>query len=380
MKIKTIIIFSSIIFLSGVLTVTASQISLSSGKSINISNGETITLTNPLGAIQGFSTHPPRSSVCGTDTSYYLKMLAAGANKQRTDIFWNIVQPTSSLSYNWVQWDCMINDALSQGISTVFIIDSTPDWAATSTCTAVSGQGKCAPINSTVVSTFANAVAVHFLGRVYSYEIYNEPNEVGNWNPAPDVADYSRDLNAAYSAIKSVDLTITVVSGGIANVSTPPNIGSTAWVNGLYTNNANFDVLGFHPYTYPYTAEYDVNIGHIGSWYAMTLARAIMVSNGDSSKQIWATEYGAPTCGPGTSFGVNQASFNFGSDYMTFQAQEQIAKSAVNMLAVEPWVGNFFWYTLNDGASNDSSTPENCFGAYFTNGNLKPVYSPIRAN
>src|SRR5947207_2526952 len=65
----------------------------------------------------------------------------------------------------------------------------------------------------------------------------------------------------------------------------------------MYANGAagSFDAVGWHPYNYPYGLGY----ANWSAWSQMSetspSARSLMTANGDGGKQIWATEFGAPT-------------------------------------------------------------------------------------
>lgn len=378
-KILTSLLLVINLLLAANVAHAAGVFNLASGAHTNLSSGATMNVLAPSGTIQGYSTHPPASGA--SQTAYYEGLLAVGADEQRTDAWWNVVQATSSNSYEWGDIDSRVYGASALGIKTLLLIDDTPDWAATSTCTAQAGLGECEPINAATVAAYCTAIATHYDGVVSEYEFYNEVNDVTNWNPEPNVADYSQFLTACYNAIKAVDPTITVVSSGTDNNNNPPDhIGPVAWVDGLYANGAKFDVLGFHPYTYPYSPSYDLSTEHASGWYAMTQIRAIMVSNGDSAKQIWATEYGASTCGPGNAYNLNQdAGFTFGSDYMTLAAQQQMAADAIATMKTESWLGKLFWYTYTGSNSDNNSTPEDCFGVTYTSGKPKPVWATLRS-
>ena len=64
---------------------------------------------------------------------------------------------------------------------------------------------------------FAGAVAARRrTGGSPDFEIWNEPNNVVFWQPAPNPAAYTAALLAAYAAIKAVDPEGTVITGGLA--------------------------------------------------------------------------------------------------------------------------------------------------------------------
>jgi hypothetical protein len=159
------------------------------------------------------------------------------------------------------------------------------------------------------------------LGKVEAYEIGNEPNLDWAWSEEapgtelPNPAEYTAVLKKAYECIKSVDPDAVVVSGALATVGPydreeDPPAYPNAWndlkfLQAMYDNGAidHFDAFGSHPYGFFFPPEQDP-----GGWadnpirghmYVNGLAfrraeqqREVMVANGDSSKQIWATEWG----------------------------------------------------------------------------------------
>lgn len=315
------------------------------------------------GTITGFSTHPPTTNL----TAYYNELLATGANSQRTDLLWDGVQ-SSATSYTWSRYDTMVNTALSMGISTTFIIDETPSFAKNPACTSQASQ--CAP-TPTALAQFCSAAAQHFNGKVSTFEVWNEENNNGNWEPAASPADYVAALNACTSAIKAVNSNDKIIFGGLAPGA---NISITDFVTQAYQHAPQFDIMGQHPYSYPW----GLNEGDAtnNGWQAMLAVRQIMNTNGDTAKPIWITEVGAPTCGSGSALNLgDDGSSNY--PYLSLTGQAQLA-SNVGSAAKALGITHVFWYTLVNQNSNNNSTNENCFGVYYTNGTAKPIVQIIK--
>jgi hypothetical protein len=84
-----------------------------------------------------------------------------------------------------------------------------------------------------------------------------------------------------------------------------------------------------------------------------------MVTNGDSAKTIWATEYGLPT---------NQVTAAQQADYLgDFLATWRTLSYA----------GPAYVYTLVDRNSADTSDPESTFGLYQDNWTAKPAAAVV---
>jgi len=335
-----------------------------SGSRVKFVSGAKVTSDAATGLITGYSTHPPSSDPALA--TYYHQLLAAGANYQRTDLPWSSVQSTSSASYVWGSFDTLVNEAASDGISTMLIIDSTPSWAATSSC--ASG---CAPVNAATVATFAAAAASHYCGKVSMWEFWNEPNNNSNFGPTSLASDFTLDLNASYTAMKAACPGITIVSGALdSEFGTWNGTNWLTYTTQMLADGATFDLFGVHPYTYSLNVN-DSFWGWCGTGNGVVCGtRTALNSAGDSAKQIIVTEYGAPTCGPSAVSFANQEN----------EAAAMIATSTGASAAFMNLYPLLFWYTLVDANSNDPSTSQNCFGVYLTNGTPKPVYEVLRSN
>ncbi|HEY6068588.1 MAG TPA: hypothetical protein VIU81_07815, partial [Gaiellaceae bacterium] len=93
--------------------------------------------------------------------------------------------------------------------------------------------------------------------------------------------------------------------------------------------------------------------------------RSIMADNGDSGKQIWATEFGAPTGGPEGAF-------------VAEQVQAAMLKRAFDLFPTYDWAGPMFWYSGRDlGTAPDTS--ENFYGILRHDFSTKPAYAAYAA-
>ena len=99
-------------------------------------------------------------------------------------------------------------------------------------------------------------------------------------------------------------------------------------------------------------------------WAQMTQTglsiRSVMTSNGDASKPIWITEFGAPSSGPS---GIGTA------------AQSTTLYQAINYAKKIDWVGALYIYTWQDTVTGPSI--DNGFGLLTSNGSPKPAYSTV---
>jgi polysaccharide biosynthesis protein PslG len=326
--------------------------------------------SNKFGIAAGGSL--PSLSAPDLDT-YFSQLKALGVSWVRYDFDWDQIQSNGSTTFDWTGTDRISQAATKYGIQTLGIITYTPTWAQQSSCKGTFG---CAPANPAAFGTFAGAVAARYAPKgIHDWEIWNEPNVSVFWRPAPNVSAYTAILKSAYSEIKKADPASFVITAGLSPAADEgSNIAPITFIKTLYSLDPakDFDAIALHPYSYPVIASYDASWN---SWEQMSDIRTIMNNSGDSQKQIWITEYGAPTGGPGTAQSTTQLNFDYGSDYMTEDAQTIMMRDALSEYSLMPGTtGVFFWYSLHDLSTN-KSTPENFFGLTRSDWSKKPAYN-----
>ncbi|WP_162625512.1 cellulase family glycosylhydrolase [Mycolicibacterium llatzerense] len=267
-----------------------------------------------------------------------------GVTDLRIVVPWIYVQPTSAAAYDWTKMDNVVNTARAMGFSMTASITMNPPWNGTPLVGAPDPD---------TYATFAAAVAQRYGSSIAAYEIWNEPNAVTFLAPT-DPRAYTAMLKAAYTAIKAVAPSATVIAGVLGAVTTVPgmSLAPQQFLAGMYAAGAQgfFDALSFHPYNYtlPFSAGAGVTNSPLEQVKALY---ALMTANGDSALKIWATEFGNPTS-PG---GINQTQ------------QAQMLRDFVTAWSKLPFAGPAYVYTaadLNSGYLLD----ENNFGLFTTNG------------
>ncbi|HEY6736858.1 MAG TPA: hypothetical protein VI322_04045 [Candidatus Saccharimonadia bacterium] len=295
-----------------------------------------------------------------------------GAGWVRYDVEWSQVQADGPDSYNWSDYDRIINTIGRYGLQSLVVIDYTPAWARPDGCTS----DKCLPADPAAYGRFAAAVASRYGSRVRNWEIWNEPNSAQFSQPRADPSAYTALLSAAYHSIKAVQANSTVITAGLSPASTDnSNMSPPDFINGIYAANAkgNFDAVGHHPYSYPFTA---ANAFKGSAWDQLSTIRSIMVQHGDGAKSMWVTEYGAPTGGPGRLVGVGQWPLTGGTP-VNEALQASMLSAAVTSLSTKPWVSHFMYYSLKD-AGTTSDTVENFFGLIRADGSYKPAFAAFQ--
>ncbi len=289
-----------------------------------------------------------------------------GAKWTRIDFGWPTIQPSNSKSYSWMQLDFVVTAVNAHGIKILGSLDYTPTWELPSGCT---DNSHCPPKSSTDYAKFVAAVVTRYVPKgVHTWEIWNEPNG-GTFSPS----SYTTMLKAAYTAIKHADPSAFVLSGGSEPAATSGgSYQSVDFLTDMYKNGAKgyFDALAHHPYCWAAAFNCPTAYATWSAWSQMQETnpslRSVMIANGDGNKQIWATEFGAPTGGDTREV----------STPGTESQQVQRLHDAYTLFSSYSWAGPLFWYTYQDRTwCTDPNDPECHFGLLRADGSQKPAYA-----
>jgi hypothetical protein len=201
-----------------------------------------------------------------------------GVKWVRAEFHWSRIQPMPNSSYNWSEYDVMVDRFNMAGIKIAAILtyiphNMPPDWGYV----------------DTHFQRFAAAAVQRYapLG-VHHWEIFNEPNLTGfGWLPkglnARDfLGAYTLLLARANKVVRTHDSQGVVVLGGLAS-DNHGGIRSEDAMSVIYGAGARncFDVLAFHPYGYQNRFP-----------AARSRVNAFMSLGGDLGKPVWFNEYG----------------------------------------------------------------------------------------
>ncbi|MEY2570213.1 MAG: polysaccharide biosynthesis protein PslG [Acidimicrobiaceae bacterium] len=286
---------------------------------------------------------------------------ATGARWLRVEAEWPEVEKGQG-TYDFTTPDRVVAAALTHQLHVLLLLDYTPAWARPPGTT-----DKYAPQGDDGAASYgryAGEVAAHYAGQVSAFELWNEPNMEGFWQPKPDPQQLVRLAAAAAKQIRAVQPDATIVLGGLAPAADQSDgsaIAPLTFLRAVYDAGVgpSITAIGIHPYTYPYLPTDAGN--HTSLFLQLPALHQVMDEHGDGAKPLWATEFGAPTGG---------ASGRRVSD------ADQIATvvDAFRQAQGWPWLGPIFWYMQRD-TGTDAGDEQQHFGLLAKDFTPKPIYT-----
>ncbi|NMN97787.1 cellulase family glycosylhydrolase [Antrihabitans stalactiti] len=280
----------------------------------------------------------------------------------RLSIEWPDVENVKGV-FNWATTDQKVNAAAAAGLNILGLLTYTPAWAATA-------EGRNfihpAPADPATFANFVKLAAQRYKGSIKNWEIWNEPNIQASFAPKPDPAKYTTMLKLSYAAIKAVDSSATVISGGLSpSMDDGTNISPYMFVQYMYWWGAkgSLDGLGIHPYSAPGLLSQGADWN--SSKNAITVINWLLTAFGDGGRRLWTTEFGAPTSAT-QPYGVTEA------------RQSEILVDGINYLRSLPNAGPIFLFDFRD-LNTGSPNVEFNFGLVRTDYSPKPSLAAVQA-
>lgn len=282
-------------------------------------------------------------------------MAATGARWLRMDFDWSYVQRVGPGSYDWSSIDVVVREAQARGLEVLALLAFTPEWAR-----PAGAPDKHPPLDPDRFAVYASEAAKRYapLG-VHTWEIWNEPNVSDFWAPRPDPEGYAALLERAAAAIRAVDSSATVVSGGLAPAtdrSDGTQIRDRTFLARLYDAGAggSFDAVGLHAYSFPALPTEPLDWS---SFATAPLLHTVMAEHGDGAKKVWVTEMGAPTGG---------------ARRMTEEGQAETVRLAYDAWTKQAFAGPLIWFSWRDEGP-DRTDQAQTFGLVRNDGSAKPA-------
>jgi O-antigen ligase len=211
----------------------------------------------------------------------------------RQPILWSDIE-TQQGQLDFTNYDPVIAAISKTPLKLIAVLDESPAWAR-----KPGGEGSryAPPASPTTFGEFAGKVAAHYRGQIAYYQLWDEPNLAAHWgNLDVRPAEYTALLRAAYTAIKGVDGSITVIAAGLApTVETGPrNLNEVDFLHGMYVAGAKdvMDAVSGKPYGFNSSPlDRTVNDQTL-NFSRLILLREEMERQGDASKPIFASHFG----------------------------------------------------------------------------------------
>ncbi len=229
---------------------------------------------------------------------------AAGIRIVRQEFNWAEIEPQAPGEFvdhagrdTWAKYDYMVDTARGLGIEILARLDRPPAWSTPGFDPQTNPRVQAPPADPQDFAAFAARLAARYRGKIRYYQVWNEPNLLGEWGGRPpDPAQYLQMLRAVGRAIRAADPDAQIVLAGLApTIETgPDNLSDLIFLRRLYELGAkgDFDVAASMSYGL-FTGPRDLRIDpQRTNFPRAVLWREIMLEFGDAATPIWAAEYG----------------------------------------------------------------------------------------
>jgi hypothetical protein len=173
---------------------------------------------------------------------------------------WNDLNPSNGV-YDWTNLDTALNVAIGKGQTDfIYTFGFVPAWAQNrndevcdhypGSCDPPSDLNADGTGSDLLWQNFVTAVVARAAGRIHTWEIWNEPDILVEWNGTP--AQMARMAKDAYTIIKAADPTALVTTPTPGDDGTGQNINSwePAYLAALLPLGGVFaDIITYHGYS-----------------------------------------------------------------------------------------------------------------------------------
>jgi hypothetical protein len=211
----------------------------------------------------------------------------------RQHFSWRAIEPQPG-TYEWAQWDVLVDAVRDHQLGTIAVLDDPPAWASRREGMPL----PCVPPwEQDAWARFVSAFASRYGEAIVAYQVWDEPNLSRSWgggHVAP--CAYAVLLEAAYPAIHAADPTAWVLGGGLAptQANGPGDLNDLTYLRELYAAGGGpyFDILATKPYGF-WSGPEDRRVAPDVLNYSRVIAlREVMRARRDGNKPIWAVEWG----------------------------------------------------------------------------------------
>lgn len=326
-----------------------------------------LALALPLAVAAPAAAVTPGLALVGAETvDSGAQAQALGSGWVRIFVDWSIYEPADNRYENYAEkiLAARIDNATRHGQKVLLVPLRSPRWASGSADVSVPPRDPAK--YRELVAHLASTYPV-----VGAFEVWNEPDAAGFWNPGPDPVAYAALLNAAYDGVKGANPNALVVTGGLVG----NDVDFLAQV--LDAGGTRFDAVGVHTDTgcliNPPAEQYREPGGRIGR-FSFTgyreIRRALLARGMD--RPIWMTELGWSTLTTPCAARDNKTPSG-----VSPEQQAAFLSQAYACLQHDPYVTHAFWFSLQDIGGEQRY--DHFLGLMSPTGVAKPAWAAFRA-
>jgi hypothetical protein len=297
---------------------------------------------------------------------------ASGATVVRVDVGWSTLEKNRKGEFDrayLAKIDTVIRTLERRRLKPLLVLVGTPCWASSAppplkrSCSGEWWKRGVDRFPPRAATDYANAMvrlARRYRERVAAWEIWNEPNTVDFWRPAPSARAYAALVRATYARVKAASPRSMVLAGSLAGAD-------AAFTRALYAHGIrdHFDAYSIHPYAPSPDWRGDAKQSYTSGVPAI---RAATLAWRDA-RPLWLTEVGWNTSAvrgaPFWRSGVSEATQ---ATYLT---------RAFALLKRWPYVRVAVWYVERDRNADPFDYLGN-FGLERYDGTRKPSFAAMQ--
>lgn len=195
----------------------------------------------------------------------------------------------------WAKYDRIVEGCLKHGLQIIARLDSPPLWARMpGDDTAAFPKGP--PARYEDYGDFVSAVVSRYKGKIRYFQIWNEPNLIGEWGGHPISAEeYTALLKVAHDAAKEANPDAVIITAALAPTAERSirNLNDVLYLEAMYRAGAAayFDIFSTMLYGLGQPpSERRIDLDRL-NFSRPIMLREVMEKYGDANKPIWISEY-----------------------------------------------------------------------------------------
>jgi O-antigen ligase len=279
----------------------------------------------------------------------------------------------------WDKYDFIVDQANKYGLEILARLDSPPVWARIPG-DDVQAYPKGPPKDNNDFGDFAAAVAERYKGKIKYFQIWNEPNLIGEWGGHPvNAEEYTALLKVAHDRIKQVNPDAVIVTAALAPTAenTVRNENDVLYLEDMYRAGAApyFDVLSTMLYSLGQPPDdRRVDLKRL-NFSRPILLREVMQRNNDDKKPVWISEYAWISLPP--DFKGDPSKNIWGKSVDEVTQGRYLVEGYERARSEWPWMGVMFvWHLRNpDGSPLEPATYFSILNQDFS---PRPAYNALK--